>query len=498
MQRPPFSDVLNQLGDKSLRVFSKLLEDAPFGVYVDHPSRGCIYANQALLTQFGVSWQEFRGFGWARFVVAEDVERIQNAISEFEHNPKSLLMTYRTQSSKEAPVRWISVHAQGVFDDAQNHTATICITRDATRETAQTERLIKEQKVEAIGQLAARLAHDLNNLLTAIIGNTELLGLEVKSEKGRGRLRNIELVFDQAKHLTSQLLTLSQKEVSVVGTISLDAELLRLEGLLQSTAGSGVPISMDLNAQGSHMALNFAQLGQITLNLVSNARDAMGGKGELKLSTRVEQDKVIMAMRDHGCGMDDATLQNAFEPFFTTKETGRGSGLGLATTRDLVERVDGSVTIKSAPNAGTTVIVTFPKVEPLLKKRAKSPDELTARTGTVLIVEDDDAVRQSLGYALALVGYKVVASSSLAEARQRLKQLEELSVVVSDVMLPDGLGTDLVEEIRLRWPSLPVVFNSGFAGDASEQLSKLDSHTAFVAKPFRAREILEAISTLEA
>jgi PAS domain S-box-containing protein len=498
MGRPSFLEAAKGIGGVGLQHLGELIDGAPFGVYLDDPSEGCIYANDTLLGLIGLEWEAFRGFGWARFVVPEDVERVQNAISTYEHNPGAINITYRVRASEDSPIRWVNADARAVLDDQGKHVGTISITRDVTEETEQSSRLVEEQKMEAVGQLAARLAHDLNNLLTALIGNTELLGLEVQSEKGRARLESIDVVFEQAKHLTSQLLTLSSNDVNPMSASELDLELQRLVPVIQSTVGSGVELNLSLGVNQSHVALSFSQLGQIMLNLASNARDAMDGQGTLHLSTMFFEGKLKLTVRDTGTGMDTATMAQAFRPFFTTKANGRGSGLGLTTVRNLVELVSGAVTIEGNAGQGTEVSLILPIVEPLaFPDQHGVKRQPTARTGTVLIVEDNDSVRQGLAYSLALVGYSVVTGASLGEARRRLDRLEHLTAVVSDVLLPDGPGTDLVDEIRQKWPDLPVVFNSGFTGDASVQLSNLqNTNMAFVAKPFRTREILEALDSL--
>ena len=486
------------IGETGLGHLADLVDVMPVGVFLDHPIQGCIYANAALLKIFGLDWENFRGFGWARFVVPEDTERIQNAISAYQHDLGSLNITYRIQISQESPIRWVNADVRAVIDEHDDHVGSICVVRDVTEETERMQDVVEDQKMEALGQLAARLAHDLNNLLTAIIGNTELLASEIQSDKGRARLQNIELVFDQAKYLTSQLLTLSGKEVAQASALDLDQELQRLERLIQSTLGRGVELVLDLNGDDGHVALNFSQLGQIMLNLASNARDAMNGKGRLQLSTTREERAIRMTVQDNGSGMDAETLGQAFAPFFTTKGRGRGSGLGLTTVKNLVELVSGDISVNSAPGQGTSLCLALPLVEPLEPiARPESDSKPVHRSGVVLIVEDEDAIRQSLAYSLALVGYTVVTSASIAEARERITESDELSALVSDVLLPDGLGTELVAEISQKWPGLPIVFNSGYSGEASDQLSSLrGSNAAFVAKPYRAYEILEALDSL--
>lgn len=499
MDRPSLVEALAEIGEAASESLAELLERATFGVYIDDPTRGCIYANDALLEIFALDWASYRGYGWAHALVPEDVERIQNAISGFLDNPEPIKITYRIQPGNDGPIRWICVNAKALLDSDKNRIGTLCLVEDVTEKTHRSARQIQEQKMEAVGQLAARLAHDLNNLLTAIIGNTELLALEIQSETGRARLENIEVVFEQARNLTSQLLTLSKGDVHHLTASVLDLELGRLSRILKSIIGGGVELAMSLNSGDSVVALSFSQLGQIMLNLSSNARDAMEGKGTLLITSSKRDGKVVLTVQDTGCGMAQETVEKSFTPFFTTKEQGRGSGLGLTTVQSLTELVSGEVKLDSSLGAGTTVTLTLPIVESLaVTSEGPQTGPPRRRSGTVLIVEDNNSVRQSLAISLSLIGYQVCSASSLAEARQGLAECGPLVAVVSDVQLPDGLGTELLKELRQRWPQLPVVFNSGFTGAASQQLADLkDKRTVFVAKPFRARDILQAIDSLQ-
>ncbi len=498
MTRPSFLEAARALSESGAEQLSAVLEKVPFGVYIDHPTRGCTYVNPALMEMYGHGWESLRGFGWAHYVLEGDVDHLQRAIHKFEHTRSSIDITFRIRASEDAPIRWLNARVEAVVGEQQEHLGSIGIVQDITSEIERAERRDEEQKLEAVGQLSARLAHDFNNLLTAIIGNTELLALDIESESGQERLHSLNLIFDQAQNLTSQLLTISSRDIYQPSTLELDSELARLVSLLKTTVGAGVHLELQFSAAGSHVPLNFSQLGQILINLTSNARDAVGGKGHVVVCTKADATRAYITVRDDGDGMTLPTIQRAFEPFFTTKEKGRGTGLGLATVQSIVEFVRGEVTISSEPNHGTTVTVALPLVNPLpdsIKLGATETPRVVP--GTVLLVEDDDAVRQSLSYALALVGYEVVAAASVAEARQRVAQVSHLDVVVCDIMLPDGLGTDLLKELRAQWPDLPVVFNSGFTAGATEQMSTLDrKNSLFVAKPFRAREIVDAIATL--
>ncbi len=474
-----------------------LLANAPFGLYVDEPTRGCIYANETLLGIFGVDWNDFAGFGWARFVLPEDAERLQTAIAEYEEERSVISVRYRVRVESE--VRWVHAHVEALLGDGGRHVGSLGVVRDVTQEENRRQNALEAQKLEAIGQLSARLAHDFNNLLTVMITGVDLITPEVGSDNGREQIAAISTAFAQARHLTGQLLTLSRARLTPLQATPLDRELGELWRLLTSTAGEAMTVDLHLGAAGSHVALGSTQLAQVAINLVSNARDAMQGQGRIAVRTyRPEPARARLEIEDTGTGMGPEQLERATEPFFTTKEVGRGSGLGLTTVRELVDMAGGHLEIDSAPGRGCTVRIDLPEVgsDVYVEKRREATTAL-AGSGVVLLVEDNDALRQSVGYALALAGYSVVAAANLAQGRAHLHRHRELAALVCDVLLPDGSGTELVAEARARQPELPIVTVSGFAGEDEGAATRQDRRSAFVAKPFRPREILEAILRLQ-
>lgn len=498
-QEPSFEDVVSDLGSSGLQHISELVRDAPFGVYVDHPSRGCIYVNPVLLSFFGLTWEQMRGYGWTKAVHPDDIERVGLAIEQYEYNRLPFDMTYRIRVKGLDTPRWIYSRAQAVLDDDKNHVASIAVVRDVTRERELSSRIEQGQKLEAVGRLSARLAHDINNLLTALIGNTDILAQELDSPLSQRCLENIYSAFDQARYLTGQLLTLSRKHAVESGLTPLDEELKFTERLLESVVGVGVKLNFDLNAGDACVALSSAQLGQIVINLLTNSKDAMLDKGEVSILTKLQNDRVFLVVEDSGPGLDEETLSRALEPFYTTKDVGKGTGLGLATVRSLTEYAGGEVRLENLPDrTGARVSLLLPRMDPESMPKRKKLDslELANTKGLrIFILEDNDAVRQSICYSLALLGCEVTAAGNLAEAKETVSEVDEIDVVVADILLPDGLGTEFVDFLRESRPELPAVLCSGFSGDALE--GKLDNpQTVFVEKPYRAKQIMEAVNAL--
>lgn len=490
-----FLEALETLGAKGLDELDAVFQHAPFGVYVDHPTLGCTYANPFLLEQFGVTWEDFKGFGWARFIVPEDVERMQVAIQEYEHSREPIRVTYRVQGPHTDEVRWVHARVRAVVDAEGERVGSIGVTTDVTEERRFAEQVASSQKLEAVGRLSARLAHDLNNLLTVIMGSSSLLE-STSSDKPEhaDHLDAIDSACAQACQLTEQLLLLSRRRVGGPAACELDVELHRLERLVRGTLGEGVTVEMDLQAAGTFVPLDPSSIGQILLNLATNGRDAMEGRGHLRIVTRSSESTVTLLVEDEGVGMDADTTTRAWEPFFTTKEEGRGTGLGLTTVRDLVDVVGGSIVLDSEVGGGTRAHVTLPTVAGVPRTDGTAPRPVrAAEPATILIVEDNEAVRQSMAYSLALAGHTVESSGSLAEARSQVEDSGPFDLIVSDVLLPDGSGVDLYRELS-RGRELPAVFVSGFAGRDADFLSDITGPVEFLPKPFRPDAIVDAVA----
>lgn len=476
-----------------MALLDAIAEQAPFGVYVDEPTRGCVYANPALLAQFGLDWESFAGFGWARHVLPADAERLAEAIKRYEVDLEPINVTYRVRG-QDGGVRWVHARVQAVLDPSGTHVGSVGLTQDVTGERDLRAHLADSQRREAVGRLAARIAHDFNNLLGVMLVSSSLI--EPKDAKSEEFLGSIQVAVEHARLITSRLLVLAKGSLSAGGVSCLDAELARLEPLLSRTLGEGISLEVLLEAPERFVPLDAGQIGQVVLNLATNGRDAMAGTGTLSVRTLEAGDAVKLEVSDSGTGMSAETLARAFDAFYTTKDPGRGTGLGLASLKDLVDLAGGEVEVESAPGQGTKVSVTLPVVTGGLGTSATRRARVEAKGAQVLFVEDHDALRQSLAYALALSGFKVETARTLAGAREAFAA-QVPAVLVADVLLPDGESPSWVAELRRDHPNLPVVFCSGFTGEAGEALPP-GPHTQLLGKPFRPAELLEAIEAVMA
>jgi PAS domain S-box-containing protein len=394
----------------------------------------------------------------------------------------------------------------------------VAIKRDLTEAHAQTAQFLQAQKMESVGHLAGGIAHDFNNLLTVINATADIVLSEV-TEAGtlRDDLLEIRSAGERASAMTRQLLTFSRRQIVRVETLDVDALITRLTGTLARLIGAGIDVVFVPSAQPRFVRADPTQVEQVLINLVVNSRDAMPEGGTLTIATtEVSVDAAFAArhdglatgpylrlsVRDTGFGMDAATLARASEPFFTTKELGKGTGLGLSTVRTIMAHANGAVEISSIVGEGTVVSVYFPVAPamPTEESSARPPAHDSAGMETVLVVDDDPAVRQLVERILKRAGYTVLVAASGAEARSvHAKCPSTVHLLVTDIMMTGMTGWDVAAQLTRLQPSLKVLYTSGYTGDAVLPRQHFDRPIHFISKPFtsaqltlRAREALDA------
>ncbi|MBK9978196.1 MAG: response regulator [Gemmatimonadetes bacterium] len=371
------------------------------------------------------------------------------------------------------------------------------------------QRLVTAQKLESIGRLAGGVAHEINNSITGVLGFTELAQ---HGAKGNAELQSdLDEVWKAGRRvadITRQLLAFARRQHTQPIAVQLDVLLAALSRSLQQSVGERVQVSIDDPGKIPAVSADPSQVEQLIFNLVLNARDAMptGGAATLRLRhvtlpalrtvgdmTLAAGEYVTLEVGDTGVGMDSEVRARLFEPFFTTKEVNRGTGLGLAVCHGIVARHRGAIEVDSAPDAGTRITVWLPAWQGD-SKPAENTSGRPVGSETILLVEDETAVRQVASRVLTLLGYRVIeavdgaAALSLAE-----KHADDIDVVVTDVMMPHVSGPELVRTLRERFPRLPVVFMSGYAGLDSAALSELATLGPMVAKPFEQDTLAAAV-----
>jgi two-component system, cell cycle sensor histidine kinase and response regulator CckA len=377
-----------------------------------------------------------------------------------------------------------------------------------TERRALEARLRSAEKLESIGRLAGGVAHDFNNMLTAILGNLSFAASVDSLEEVRPLLDEARVAAERSAALTAQLLAFARKQVIEPKVIAPDEAIRRLEGLLRRLLDEQKKLELTLSARG-HVRIAESQFEQVVMNLVTNAREALAGAGSISIETRDlfidEADgKVIgvppgayvtLAVSDTGRGIAPEIRPFLFEPFFTTREG--GTGLGLATCYGIVKQNGGTISVDSELDRGATFRVYLPRVEAdELVASVRPPAPRSAGALKVLIVEDEENVRRVLGRSLAGREFEVFIAPSAEAARKLGDQHGPFDVLLTDVMMPDVHGQELAQELRGRWPDLRVLFLSGYAQGLSLKDQPQDSTVRLLQKPFHPSELVEAVQQL--
>lgn len=427
---------------------------------------------------------------------------------------------YRLEKRYLAPdgrVLWGVLHVHMIRNDQGAVQTLFAMVEDVTARREMEEQLRQASKMEAVGRLAGGVAHDFNNMLLAITGFAALLEAEIGPEGAAAEyLLEIQKAADRSAKLTRQLLAFGRKQMLRVSAVSINDLLAGMEGLLERVIGKDVQVLLDTVPGVPVVQADAGQLEQVVLNLAINARDAMPGGGVLTLRTRIRELNqsqarrgfvlsagryVVLEVGDTGTGMDAVTLEQIFEPFFTTKEAGRGTGLGLATVYGIVEQSGGHIEVESVLGGGSIFRIFLPASRTAHSgpsSVAKGAGPMAAGLGvTVLVVEDEDAVRSFIRRMLERAGYAVLEA---ANGRKALEQAGphagDIDLVLTDVGMPEMGGYDLARQLRARKPDIRVVFMSGYADDSVERHGALGSCVPLLQKPFELDELLRVLQQL--
>jgi len=414
--------------------------------------------------------------------------------------------------------RWFQTIKMPLRSPEEGTATLLGVSTEITERKRLEEQLLHSQKMEAVGQLAGGVAHDFNNILTAIVGYTDLLAAELgPNEQQHEDLEEIRKAARRAAALTRQLLAFSRKQVLEPRIIDVNGVVMNLDKMLRSLISENIELKTVLADDLAAARADPNQIEQVIMNLAINARDAMPEGGTVTIETRnatlddayaaqhvsvIPGEYVMLAVSDTGCGMDEKTQSRIFEPFFTTKPPGRGTGLGLSTVYGIVKQTGGNIWLYSEPGKGTTFKIYLPAIAALPEDIGKvAPAEALPRGGgTVLVVEDDEQLRRLTHRALASQGYTVLeadrGSTALDIARRHKGHID---LLLTDVIMPDTNGRKLAETIRAARPGLRVLYMSGYPDGAIASHGMLEPGVAYLPKPFtteavtrRVREVLEA------
>jgi len=445
---------------------------------------------------------------WRNHIHPEDLDRVVEALATAGEEKRGHETEYRMIAAEGRHV-WLRDTVSPVLENGRVtklRGLMVDVTERRAAEEAlrrSEEQLRQSQKMEAIGRLAGGIAHDFNNLLTAITGYGDFLlkKLDVGSPLRR-EAEEIAKAALRAADLTSQLLAFSRQQVLQPKVLDLKTVVADMETMLRRVIGEHIELITRLDTQHGAVMADPGQMNQVLLNLAVNARDAMPRGGKLIIATTdVDLDEayatmhpgvvpgkhVLLAVRDSGCGMDDATMARLFEPFFTTKEQGKGTGLGLSTVYGIVKQSGGHLLVESSPGNGATFKIFLPMVDaqPCEASSTQGIPELSPGSETVLLVEDDDSVRDLAREILEMNGYTVVEASNGLEALEIVDSgIAGFDILVTDLVMPLLGGRELAHEVATRLPELPVLYLSGYTDSAVLHQGDLAAGTSFLQKPF--------------
>jgi signal transduction histidine kinase len=406
----------------------------------------------------------------------------------------------------DGAIRWFQFDGRVTLDEARQPARVVGVLSDITDRRSLEMQFRQAQKMEAVGQLAGGVAHDFNNLLTAIIGYARF-ALERAPGDGEQRrdLEEIVKAAGRAAALTKQLLSFSRRHV--METVAIDVNLLIVDmvTMLRRMIGEDIELTTSLGPALSVVRADRSQLEQVLMNLVVNARDATTGGGAIVIETSTVDvppphlelkrgSYVTLTVSDNGCGMSDETRSRLFEPFFTTKPRGHGTGLGLATVYGIVMQTGGAVQVESELGTGSSFTVYLPseKGPAHTSQRSAEPQRGTG-TATVLLVEDEQAVRELVRMILERAGYSVIEAANGDEAETLFAAIEAADLLVTDVVMPGQSGFELFNRLHTKRPSLRVLFISGYTDYAMFDNTIVEGELAFLEKPFSAEGLIAKV-----
>jgi PAS domain S-box-containing protein len=388
---------------------------------------------------------------------------------------------------------------------------SVAVSRDISRERALEAQLVQAQRMEAIGRLAGGVAHDFNNILTAIGGFSQLVAAELGPEHPVAPdIDQIRHAADRAAALTRSLLIFSRRQVTQSRVIDVNDVLAGLTPMLGRLIGEDVQLIVRVDPRLGMTMADSAQIEQVILNLTVNARDAMPAGGTITISTAnvdldgdaaqdhvaaAEGKYIVLVVSDTGTGMTPEVIEHAFEPFFTTKERGKGTGLGLSTAFGIVQAGGGFIRVESELNAGSVFSVYLPRLDGAARptETAASADQPQGGLEHILVAEDEDAVRNFVRRVLAGAGYQVMAAASGEEAVHVADSMGRLDLLVTDVVMPGMNGVQLAAHLTKTRPDLPILYASGYSDEGVPKGAGQGDRISYLAKPFTAEALLTRI-----
>ena len=490
--------------------FQRFFDFAPVGIVMVDPDGRIQDDNAALAAMLEEPAEEIVGHSLASIVQDSDVQVLRDRLAE-------ALEAERPSGPVEVRIggrgsRVAQVFSSRVVDHEGQVSGVVLHFIDSTDQRQLELQFAQSQKMQAVGQLAGGVAHDFNNLLTAIIGFCDLLLLRHQpGDESFADIMQIKQNSNRAANLVRQLLAFSRRQTLRPSVLEVTDVLAELSHLLRRLIGEGIELEIRHTRDLWPVRVDQGQFEQVVINLVVNARDAMSGNGAVSISTRNETnaaprqmshevmppgDYTVIEITDTGTGIPKEHLEKIFEPFFTTKEVGAGTGLGLSTVFGIIKQTGGYIHAESEPGRGASFQIYLPRHQPsqaeLAEQSVESADSVADLTGigTILLVEDEDAVRLFASRALRRKGYTVLEANSGFAALDLLDEHEGgIDLLVSDVVMPAMDGPTLSRHVLERFPTTKVIFISGYAESEFRANLESDAEISFLPKPFSLNQL---------
>ncbi len=453
------------------------------------------------------------------FVVSEDQAELNTLVQRVLNSELSYFQGKHRYRNHDDSIVWVDHIGFAIEDSTGDQRSLLLIAVDVTRKKEAEERDNQSQRMKAIGELAGGVAHDINNVLAIVSAIGHLLKEELEELDLDGLAGDADKMLQAVQRgaaLTHQLLSFKQDEQIAQEVIELNSQMADIRELLVEALGKNVKLDFDLEPNALSIELGIGQFEQITMNFVVNARDAMKDGGTLRITTRATHVRspqtsprvdlppgnwAMIEFVDTGTGMDAETQRHVFEPFYTTKAPGDGTGMGLATVYRVVENMGGKIYLDSAPGKGTTFTLYIPVSEKIhnqdlsSKRRKASDSENDKSRGFILLLEDEDDLRKPYRIFLERAGYRVLEAASIEQAQTIFDgHTDEIDLLLADIILPDGSGVELAEQIREVKPELDVIFISGYAPDLVYRNDKTQERKwGFIPKPVSRDKLVSTV-----
>jgi two-component system cell cycle sensor histidine kinase/response regulator CckA len=477
--------------------YRNVVEGSHVGVYIIQDNLFC-FVNNTFCEIHGYSYEEIvNTMGPQDFALSEDLDFLKESLKKrYSGEARMVEIAYRMRR-KDGEVRTIKVISSATL--YKNRPAIIGTLLDISKEKALEEQLLQSQKLETIGRLTGGIAHDFNNMLGVILGNTQLAMMNLSpDDTATAFCSEVEKATHRAAEFTHQLLAFSRRQVLEIKTIDLNEILANFERMVQHIIGEYIEMRITYKAGLPLIKADSAQINQILLNLMVNAREAMPDGGKLTIETDllyIDEKRtplfadaqrgyyVLISITDTGIGMDKEMLTKIYEPFFTTKS--HGTGLGLSVVYGIVKQHTGFIDVQSRPGKGTSFRIYFPSVEKadaVIQK--EQPFRMTGNE-TVLIIEDDDEFRKVESVILEKLGYTVYMASDSIEGIEIFKaKNNEISLVILDLIMPKMNGWEILSEMRKIKPAIPSLFVTGYGLDGAYMKYIPEEGIDILQKPF--------------